>query len=101
MTGCLTAEQAKKLMSSDPDIVIIDLRAPDEYRYGHIAGSLNIPLDEIEDIKTIVPDHGVKIFLYCQSGKNSRCGRSVLMYMGYKNVWNIGGLKDWPYGLVK
>lgn len=100
MSGSLTAEQAKMALDSDKKIVLVDLRSPEEYRGGHIAGSINIPLDEIEDIAHIVPDCGTNIFLYCQCGKHSRCGRTVLMYLGYKQVWSICGIRDWPYGLV-
>lgn len=101
MAGNLSMEQVKKALDSDKKIVLIDVRTAAEYRCGHISGSLNIPLDEIREIQDIVDDRHANIFLYCQTGKQSGCARSVLMYLGYTQVVNIGGVRDWPYGLVK
>lgn len=74
---------------------LIDVRSSKEYKEGHIKGSINLPLEDIEDIDVIVDDPESKIYLYCRSGKRSSQGATILRSLGYENVINIGGILDW------
>ncbi|MFQ9922947.1 MAG: rhodanese-like domain-containing protein [Beduini sp.] len=38
-----------------------------------------------------------KILVYCRSGKRSAAACEQLEKMGYQNVYNFGGILDWPY----
>ena len=51
--------------------VLLDVRTKVEYADGHIEGSVNIPLDELETIGRVVPDKGTPIFVHCLSGARS------------------------------
>tara|TARA_B100000965_G_scaffold397373_1_gene413828 strand:+ start:1252 stop:1569 length:318 start_codon:yes stop_codon:yes gene_type:complete len=75
------------------DYLIIDVRTPGEYRSGYIENAINI---EWQDIKTISSNISKdnKIYLYCRSGNRSGKATEILKNIGYKNVINIGGLKD-------
>lgn len=75
-----------------PGAVLIDVRNVDEYRCGHIPGSINIPLDRIDSVTRKVKDRNTEIFVYCLSG--SRSGQAVrrMKQLGYANVVNIGGI---------
>jgi phage shock protein E len=73
---------------------LIDVRSSADYRTGYLPGSVNLPLDEVEGIAGIAPDYGAEILLYCETGKHSRCVRTVLMYMGYDDVKNLGSMED-------
>ena len=75
------------------DYLIIDVRTPDEYKSGHIENAINI---EWQDIKTISSNisNDKKIYLYCRSGNRSGKATEILKNIGYKDVINIGGIKD-------
>jgi rhodanese-related sulfurtransferase len=78
---------------------LIDVRPRADYRDGHIPGSINVPLDEIRTVKRLVPDKKADIYLYCETGRHSGCAKTVLKYLGYKQVTNLGGLEEAEAGL--
>ncbi len=55
------------------DAVLLDVRTVDEYRQGHIDGSLNIPLQNIHAVKNNIPDLDKPIYVHCLSGTYPRC----------------------------
>jgi rhodanese-related sulfurtransferase len=81
-------EDIKKII--EKGALIVDVRTAEEYKDGHIEGSLNIPLDEIgkamswlqKDVPTIV---------VCASGSRSAHAVMVLKANGYEKVYNGGG----------
>lgn len=75
--------------------VLVDVRTPGEYRDGHIPGSINVPLQQIEDINLEVSDVSTPLYVYCRSGVRSRQATAVLQEMGYEEVHNIGGILDY------
>ena len=72
--------------------VLLDVRAPQEYREGHIPGSKNVPLQQLDKISSVADNKNVPLFVYCYSGGRSRQAASMLQHMGYTNVQNIGGI---------
>lgn len=72
--------------------ILLDVRTPQEYREGHIPGSKNIPLQELNRISTVASQKDIPLFVYCHSGARSRQAVSALQRMGYQNVKNIGGI---------
>lgn len=96
-TGCanLSMDKAQQELENDKSIHLIDVRTPEEYRAGHIPGSLSIPLDRIQNIEKAVPDRDAKIFVHCLSGARSASACAHLLRMGYTNVVNIGGIAQW------
>ena len=75
-----------------PGAVLLDVRTPEEYAGGHIAGSRNLPLQAITRVGEEIPDKATPVFLYCQSGGRSRRAAAFLEKTGYEKVLNIGGL---------
>lgn len=75
-----------------PQAILLDVRTPEEYRGGHIPGSKNLPLQQIEKIESIAEKKETPLFVYCQSSARSRQAVSLLQNMGYVNVNNIGGM---------
>jgi phage shock protein E len=73
-------------------IYLIDLRRQDEYDDWHIDGSINLPFSEISSIEDIVSDKTADIYLFCGTGRLSKSARSVLLYMDYENVYDLGGM---------
>ena len=72
--------------------VLLDVRDMQEYEKGHIPGAINIPKDEIERVKEVIPDQNTEIFTYCYSGRRSDLAVTAMKKMGYKNSRNIGGI---------
>lgn len=74
------------------DAVLLDVRTPQEYREGHIPGSKNVPLQQLDRVTAVVNDKDIPLFVYCYSGARSRQAAGILRNMGYTNVNNIGGI---------
>ena len=75
--------------------VLLDVRTEQEYRDGHIPGSRNLPLQELDRIGSVVDGTSVPLFVYCYSGARSRQAVAALRSLGYANVRNIGGIADY------
>lgn len=72
--------------------VLLDVRTPEEYRGGHIPGSINLPVEQIMSAPEILKDKNAPIFSYCLRGPRSERAVTALRQMGYTNVTNIGGI---------
>lgn len=98
----ISAKKAKSLMDSERDYIVLDVRTPEEYSEGHIAGAVLIPYDEIEDrAEDELPEKDKLILVYCRSGRRSSIAAQALAELGYTNVKEFGGIEDWPYEIVK
>lgn len=75
--------------------VLLDVRSKDEYRSGHVPGSENIDVDDIDEISSLVSDRATSLFVYCLSGARSGKAVSALKRMGYVNVKSIGGISSY------
>jgi len=95
----ITATQAKELMARYPNAIILDVRTEREFALGHIPGAILLPDFDIGySASSVLPDLNALILVYCQSGNRSRGATSQLISMGYKNVYDFGGINVWPYG---
>lgn len=72
--------------------VLLDVRTPAEYAAGHIEGSVNLPLDELERAEDIIADKSTPVFVYCRSGARSGRAEAYMKERGYTAVKNIGGI---------
>jgi phage shock protein E len=73
--------------------LIIDVRTPEEFKGGHIEGSLNIPLDEIgKAMSWLVKD--VPTIVVCASGSRSARAAMILKANGFEKAYNGGGWND-------
>ena len=94
----ITPQVAKKMME-EGNVVILDVRNPDEIRAeGKIKGSVNVPLGEL---RPAAPDLNQKILVHCRSGVRAEKASQILIETGYKDVYNFYGTMQWPYELVK
>ena len=98
----ITAEQAKTIMDTEKDYVIIDARTEEEFAEGHIENAILIPEYEIKDrAPKELSDKEQLILVYCRSGRRSKIASEELVKLGYTNVKEFGGIMDWPYEIVK
>ena len=94
----ITAEEAKILMDTEKDYIILDVRTQEEYDQGHIPGAILIPDTEIEDrAEGELTDKNQLILVYCRSGRRSKLAAQSLVELGYTNIREFGGIIDWPY----
>ena len=98
----ITAKEAKEIMDTEQDYVIIDARTQEEFDNGHIEGAIMIPEYEIANrAEKELPDKDALILVYCRSGRRSKIASEELIKLGYTNVKEFGGIIDWPYEIVK
>ncbi|MBN8698762.1 MAG: rhodanese-like domain-containing protein [Chitinophagales bacterium] len=71
--------------------VIVDVRSRGEYAGGHIKGSLNIPLDQLQGNLSKLKDKNKPVITCCASGMRSASARAILKSNGYSEVYNGGG----------
>ena len=81
--------------------VLIDVRTEEEFLYGHIESSLNIPLQSIDNTLKIIKDKNAPIFVYCRSGGRSSQAASILKNIGYTNINDIGGIMSYKGAIVR
>ena len=94
----ITAEEAKERMDKDDKVVILDVRTEEEYQEGHVPGAIVIPNETIssEPLEEL-PDMDQEILVYCRSGNRSAQAAKKLAEAGYTQVYDFGGIIDWPY----
>ena len=98
----ITASEAKAIMDTEKDYIIIDARTEAEFAEGHIKGAILIPEYEIASrAEAELPDKDALILVYCRSGRRSKIASEELVKLGYTNVKEFGGIIDWPYEVVK
>jgi len=76
------------------DHILIDVRTPEEFASGHIAGAVNIPVQQLEQRLSEVPDDK-EIVVYCRSGNRSATASQILANSGYSDVYDMGGIIAW------
>ncbi len=97
----ITSEQARKMMDSNPDVIILDVRTEEEFDSGHISGAVLIPDTEISTkAEEILTNQAAPILIYCRSGRRSALAAKTLQELGYENLYDFGGIIDWPYDIV-
>lgn len=98
----ISAEDAKEIMDSGIDYIVLDVREQDEFDEGHISNAILIPYTEIENqAEEMLPDKDELILVYCRSGRRSKIAAESLVNMGYTNIKEFGGIIDWPYEIER
>ncbi len=103
--GCAMAKGYTKIspevgkeMIEKGDSILVDVREPSEFAAGHIPGAKLVSLGTIptEAPKTLT-DKKAKIIVYCRSGVRSKKAADQLLSMGYEDIYDLGGILEWPY----
>lgn len=102
MVNTIDAEKAMEMMASGDPYTLVDVRTQAEFDDGHIEGALLLPNDQLETLATEqLPDKDAVILVYCRSGNRSAAASELLVELGYTNVYDFGGIMDWPGEIVK
>lgn len=102
----IDGKQTEKLLNSDKDVLIIDVRSEYEYEKGHLLNAINLPYDDDDDFKSelneIIDYKDKTVLVYCRSGNRSEKAAVKLVDNGFKNVKNVtDGVDEYDYKLVK
>ncbi len=98
----ITPEEAMQRLDNGEEIILLDVRTQEEYAEGHIPGSHLIPLQTLEEEAPLQLAHkDVPLFVYCRSGNRSLEAAEILVVLGYTQVYDMGGIIDWPYDVVE
>ena len=114
LTGCMvqtepqstyrqiSMDAAVTMMQEESGYIILDVRTPEEFADGYIPEAINIPNEKIgtEEIAEL-PDKEQLILVYCRSGNRSKQASQKLADLGYTNVVEFGGIRNWRGEIVK
>lgn len=94
-SAAVAPSEAIRLMNSGATLV--DLRSPNQFKDGHIAGARNLPGDQlVADPKAIAKLADKTVVLYCDDGATTGAALRTLARAGIKNVLSLrGGLSAW------
>ena len=93
----LSQDEAREMMS---EAVIVDVRTPEEYDAGHIPEAICIPVESITAKPEKLPEPDQLLLIYCRSGRRSKQAAEKLDELGYRRVYEFGGIQDWTGEVV-
>lgn len=87
------------MMEEQADAVVLDVREQDEYDGGHIPGAVLLPVGTINEdtAAAVIPKKDTAVLVYCRSGNRSKTASQALADLGYTQIYEFGGIRDWPY----
>ena len=94
-------DEAVRMMETETNYMILDVRRPDEFAEGHIPGAINVPNETIgTDEIPALPNKNQLIMVYCRSGRRSKEAAEKLVKLGYTSIVEFGGILDWKGEIV-
>ena len=95
----ITAEEAKEMIDTLDDEIILDVREQDEYDAKHITDAILLPVGMIDEDTAagVIPEKDSVVLVYCRSGNRSKTASNKLVQLGYTQIYEFGGINDWPY----
>ena len=96
----VTFEEAKNMLD-EGGCIMFDVRTDEEFFTGHAEGAVNFDVDTInaETAAELIPNKDTPIIVYCKTGERAKLAAEALCELGYTNVYDVGSLVEWPYGL--
>ena len=101
-TGCgtdsthITQDDAKRIMQSNPDAIILDVRTQEEFGKKHVLNAVLVPIEDLRNGNfSKLPDKDATILIYCWTGRRAEDAAQILIEHGYTRVYDFGGLIDW------
>ncbi len=94
--GTLSAANAVQLINREK-AVVIDVCEPEEYAAGHVNGSRNVPLGELQErLPNIVKNKALPVILVCAKGPRAQRAEGIARKLGYPRAQALaGGMKSW------
>ena len=96
IASAIGADELRRIRQLDPEVRIIDVRTPGEYETAHIAGSYNVPLDQLAEHADELASLDHPVVLVCQSGARATKAMDQLAAAGKGNMRLLtGGIGAW------
>ncbi|RNC70700.1 MAG: rhodanese-like domain-containing protein [Desulfuromonadales bacterium] len=87
--------EAQSLLAKNRNVYLLDVRTPDEWRQGRLAGATLIPISEVERRISEIPKNR-PVLVYCAVGSRSNQVAGFLSRSGYREVYNMAdGIVGW------
>ena len=92
----ITTAEAEAEMTA-PGTIVLDVREPDEYEQGALAGAVHLPRGNLESsIEGRIPDKSAHVLVMCAGGARSAFATDTMQQLGYTDVASImGGFNRW------
>lgn len=91
----IVSRDAKAMLDRNKSVFLLDVRTPQEYGQGKLAGSVLIPISDFERRIGEVPKNR-PVIVYCAVGSRSKPAAAFLAQQGYKDVYNMSdGIVGW------
>ena len=96
-TEATSVEEVHDALGSGGDVIVVDVREPDEYEAGHVPGAKPLPRGLLEyKAAEELPEKDARIVVHCARGGRGALAARSLQEMGYANVANMeGGMEAW------
>ena len=93
----ISADDVKRALDRNQDVLILDVRTPEEFAKNRIKGAINLPVDQVENkIQSVIPDKNKQIFAYCLRASPRVHAVNAMKKLGYTDVYNLtSGLLAW------
>ena len=93
----IDSKDAYGLIKADSNIAILDVRTAKEFADGHVAGAVNIDVNQADFAQKIDElDRSKTYIVYCRSGRRSRKAVGIMAAKGFKNLYNVSdGFVGW------
>jgi len=93
----ISVDDAEKLLKSDPKIIVLDVRTPDEFKTGHIPGARNLDFFSDDFAKQIAALDKSKTYLvHCAAGGRSAKACKVIQQYELPSVYHLNeGFSAW------
>ncbi|WP_434037620.1 rhodanese-like domain-containing protein [Formosa sp. 4Alg 33] len=93
----LSVDEFSKIMSEQPELMVVDVRTPEEFDSGHLEGAINYNWKSEDFNKQILDlDKSKEVLIYCRSGARSAKAAEKMRSEGFTAVYELkGGLIDW------
>lgn len=92
-SNSVTMEQFKERLKNDKDIIVLDVRTPEETATGMIENAINIPVQVLEQrVDELEKYKDKEIFVICRTQNRAPVGASILTANGYKAKYVQGGM---------
>lgn len=93
--------EGKALLDTKKDLLLFDVREEEEYITGHAVGAELFTLADVDAASAAerIPTFSTPVMVYCRTGRRSKEAAQILDALGYTEIYDLGGLIGWPYGL--
>lgn len=93
----VSPQEAAALLEANPDLVVLDIRRPEEFAEGHLAGALNIEFgaDDFEE-ELAKLDRDQPYVVHCRSGRRSTESLPVFESLQFRKLYHLdSGMIGW------